>query len=189
MSHAPIPDWLPCNVYIDGQYVRTELRNAQQNDAFDPLRLAHHILANKEAKGVYGRPLALSRVFYYDATDESSANSQAQEQYLSRVNRLPDTHVETGFVRQGRGKRREQKAVDVKLAVAALEAAFFRGVGAIIIVAGDADFTPVSEAIRRAGPHVIVVAFEQHLSPELRNSADRVLFLPEPPDDLYTPLA
>jgi uncharacterized LabA/DUF88 family protein len=56
-------------------------------------------------------------------------------------------------------------------------------VDAVVIASGDGDYVPAVQAIRRAGPHVLVLAFSQALSPELRDAADRVILLPDHPDD------
>jgi uncharacterized protein (TIGR00288 family) len=85
---------------------------------------------------------------------------------------MADTHVILGEVR--RSRRREQKGVDVQMAVDALKAAASGTVDAIILVAGDADFAPLARAIREFGPHVFVVAFPENLSPSLAREADRV---------------
>jgi uncharacterized LabA/DUF88 family protein len=54
-----------------------------------------------------------------------------------------------------------------------------------ILVSGDADYVPVVNEVRRAGPHVIVAAASDpspsskfQYSPELRAAADRFLELP-----------
>ena len=95
---------------------------------------------------------------------------------------MPDTHVVEGQVRQGK-RRPEQKGVDVQLAVDALQAANRGVVGAIALVSGDADFIPLVKAVRDVGPHVIVIAFKESLSPDLRTAADRVVVLDSPPED------
>ena len=94
-----------------------------------------------------------------------------------------DPHVITGYVRRGHKGRREQKGVDVRLAVDDLDAAAAQRVKAIGRLAGDADFAPLATAIGRAGPHVIVLAFPGPLSSELRGAADRVILLSDPPPD------
>ena len=40
-----------------------------------------------------------------------------------------------------------------------------------------------SHAIRETGPHVLVLAFKNSLASELREAADRVIYLPEEPTD------
>jgi uncharacterized protein (TIGR00288 family) len=125
--------------------------------------------------------LLVRRCFFYDTIDPglSEHEKQNEQLYLEAVEQLPDTQVIIGFLSiYGR-----QKGVDVQLAVDSLEAAWSGKVGAIAIASGDGDFAPLVYAIRRAGPLVLVLAFADALSPELRNAADRVVLLPEKPGD------
>jgi uncharacterized LabA/DUF88 family protein len=130
--------------------------------------------------------LIVRRIFYYDAVDESRPEeAERQERYFARLRRLPDVHVVLGDVRRRVKGPREQKGVDVQLAVDALEVASSGRVDAIALVTGDADFVPLAGAVRRAGPHVIVMAFPSSLSDRLEAEADRSIFLPEPPPDSW----
>jgi len=163
--------------YVDGGYVRNHLRQSGMPDEFDPWKIVQW--QDRYLPGsTYG---TVDRVFYYDALDRNASTDDAtrQEAYLRRVSRLPFTRVETGYIRQTRKLVREQKAVDVQLAVDALEAALYNRARAIILVAGDGDFAPLLDAIRRAGPFVTVVAFAKSLSAELRDAADMVYELPD----------
>lgn len=169
---------MPCYVFVDGQYVREELRQEGHPDEFDPRKPASFV----QNIDVAGAKLVASRIFYYDAVDEGASAEQVERQrsYLARVQQLQDTHVVEGQVRQGKRKP-EQKGVDVQLAVDALQAANRGVVGAIALVSGDADFVPLARAIRDVGPHVIVIAFRESLSKELRAAADRTVILDERP--------
>jgi uncharacterized LabA/DUF88 family protein len=177
-----------CYVYVDGRYVRKQLSDAGLSDEFDPRKPAGFV-RNAGWIGGLRWDIAPVRVFYYDAVDETPADEAArleadrQRAYFDRLRRLPETHVVTGYLRPGRRGRRQQKGVDVQLAVDALEAALYQRVKAVALVAGDADFIPLAEAVRRAGPHVLVLAFESSLSDELHAAADRFIPLPEPPQD------
>jgi uncharacterized LabA/DUF88 family protein len=158
-------------VYVDAGYVREECVRAGISPEFHPHRILGQLL------GV-GSP---SRFFFYDAIDDSDPQRAAQQKaYLTRVQRLPFTHVVTGTVRGRKGKRR-QKGVDVALAVDALEAAHAKIIEAIVLVTGDADFAPLADAIRRAGPHVYVLAAPASLAADLRDAADQVFSLQPPP--------
>jgi uncharacterized LabA/DUF88 family protein len=175
-------DVMPCYVYVDGQYVREELRAVGMSDEFNPREPAaftrHQVVA-----GSHVRP---TRIFYYDALDENAEEAEQNRQrvYFDRLRRLRDTHVVLGRVRPtASAKRRQQKGVDVQLAVDALRAATSGVVGAIVLVTGDADFVPLVKGIREAGPHVFVFAFAKSLSPELEVEADRVHKWDEPATD------
>lgn len=167
-------------MYVDGQYVRTELKKGAQSDEFDPRKpagfLQNHFIA--------GGQLLVGRIFYYDALNSQGPQEEQRRQsdYFSKLQRLPDTHVVLGQVRRG-AKRRERKRVDVQMAVDAPLAATRKVTEAIALVTGDADFASLARANRDAGPHVIVIAFDSLLSESLAKEADRVEILPEIPLD------
>lgn len=71
-------------------------------------------------------------------------------------------------------KKREQKGVDVLLAVEMLHDAQAGNFSVGILLAGDADFVPLVDEVRRHGVIVIVVAQEATLAATLRQAADEV---------------
>lgn len=169
-------DFLPCYVFVDGDNIQISLEHAGLSPEFDPRKLAA-LISSEELAGHYLAPV---RVFYYDTISEQLPEEvkEKQRRYFERVEQLPDTQVVTGIVR-----RHKQKSVDVHLAVDALEAALSGKVSAVAIASGDGDFAPLADAIRRAGPHVLVLSFRNVLSEDLRAAADRVIYLPERPAD------
>ena len=58
-----------------------------------------------------------------------------------------------------------------------LEGAFSKLFDVAILVAGDSDFVPIVNAVRRRGVMVVVAAADWSLSAELRRSADRHWFI------------
>jgi uncharacterized LabA/DUF88 family protein len=180
-----MPDMLPCYVFVDGQYVRAEFRKAGMNDLFNPRKPALFV----QNERIAARQLAPTRIFYYDALpDRTTPEERTREKaYFDRIRALPDTHVVLGEVRKGEKKKREQKGVDVQLAVDALRAAMRRTAEAIGLVTGDADFVPVAKAIREAGVHVLVLGFPASLSEALANEADRVIRFSAIPTDWNLP--
>jgi uncharacterized LabA/DUF88 family protein len=169
-------DVIPCHLYIDAQNIRIALKERDVSDEFDPGKLRGLV----EAEAVGGRQFVVMRVFVYN-TSNNHADEAAQKReraYLDRLEQLPDVHVVDGTI----GGAGRQKGVDVRLAVDALSDAWTGRVGAIAIASCDGDFAPLADAVRRAGPHVIVLAFEKSLSRDLRDAADRTILLPEKPD-------
>jgi uncharacterized LabA/DUF88 family protein len=175
-----VADMVPCYVYVDGAYVRRELRDHGQSDEFNPRNPARFV----QNQRISGAKVTPSRVFYYDAIDPQAdqAERERQRQYFARLEKLPDTHVVLGEVRRGT-KKREQKGVDVQLAIDALRAATAGVAPVVALVTGDADFAPLARAIREVGPHVIVLAFSQSLSENLAREADRVQVWEHAPTD------
>lgn len=155
--------------FVDAQYLRTEFKNAGLSDEIDPWSIVA-----KVQQSVGRRRVQAVRLFFYDAIDEDDAEEEAQQRdYLRRVEALNDTMVVVGEVRRGASKNREQKGVDVQLAIDALLMASRGDIEAVILVTGDADFAPLAEAVRRIGPHVIVAAYPKSLAKSLGAAADR----------------
>ncbi len=179
-----MPEMMWCYVYVDGQYVRSELRRGHQSDEFDPRKPAVFV-RNQRIAGIQLTP---TRVFYYDAVDSEAdeAEQERQKKYFDTVQRLPDTHVVLGEVRKG-VKSREQKGVDVQLAVDALRVATSGVIRAVALVTGDADFAPLARAIREAFCHVLVIAFRSSLSDTLAREADRLHVVDDVPKDWALP--
>lgn len=130
--------------------------------------------------------IGLTRVIYYDARPDDAPDPLI-EQYWDTIQLLPDTEVGFGALR-GRPRRR-QKRVDGLIAVDMLTGAFTRLFDVAILVAGDADFVPIVDAVRRQGVMVVVAAVEGSLSGELKREADRVWIIdPEGPAAKFPPL-
>ncbi|MHB8867482.1 MAG: NYN domain-containing protein [Thermoleophilia bacterium] len=178
------PNYYSAYAYIDANYIRSTLKQAGQPGDFDPSGLWPHLNAYAA-----GRPVVPSRMFFYDAIDEAASEDQRKQlqTYLEMVEEISCVAVVTGFVRAGKRKRREQKGVDVQIAVDALEAALSGRADAIVLVAGDADFCPLAEAVRRAGAFMLVFGYKGSMSRELRHSADVVGYLPDPEEGHLKP--
>ena len=119
--------------------------------------------------------IALTRVIYYDARpDEETEVDEELRSYWEAVELLPDTELGFGSLRGGtKRKPPRQKGVDTLLAVDMLVGAFTGIYAVAILVAGDADFVPVVNEVRRRGVMVVVAADEQAVSRDLRRAADR----------------
>ena len=70
--------------------------------------------------------------------------------------------------------KREQKGVDVRLAVEMLSDAQAGHLDVALLLAGDADFVPLVDEVRRHGVNVVVIAVETSLADTLRRAADEV---------------
>src|SRR5688572_16543081 len=114
------PNSYEAYVYVDAQYVRKELKHAGQPDNVDP-----STFLKLTAVAADGQPIRPVRLFFYEALDDSaSATDQAALQlYLEQVESVSHVSVRTGFIRPGKRRPKEQKGVDVQIAVDAMEAA------------------------------------------------------------------
>ena len=159
--------------FVDGHYLRELAKASDPRLWVDPLSVVR-VAINQSgtwAGGTYSsKSPETYRVSLYDAVDAVSPEV-GLEDYLARVDARPDCEVRLGTV--STGKRRQQKAVDVLLAVDMLVGAHRLIYDLAVLVAGDADFVPVVEEVRREGRMVLVVANRASLSDGLRRSADR----------------
>ena len=76
-----------------------------------------------------------------------------------------------------RRRKRKQKGVDTLIAVDMVSGSFRKLFSVACLVAGDGDFVPVVEEVKRNGIAVVVSAFSESLSKDLRKAADRVIEL------------
>lgn len=121
-----------------------------------------------------------NRVFFYDAIDYEQGEKELRKTYedrvrqaelfFSRIESLRNFHVHPGSVR--RGRRRQQKEVDVLLTVDMMEFGFRGEMSKAVLVAGDIDFRPVVEALVRRGIFVDVWYDQSSASPDLPRAAD-----------------
>jgi len=169
-------------VFIDGAYLRHLAQDARV-PLSNPQSLAHEIISRQDvqswAPATPGASLNihLARVIYYDAKpDEREEEQEEQEdaklkEYWDAVELLPDTELGFGSVR-GR-KPRRQKKVDTLIAVDMLVGAFTKLFSVAVLVAGDSDFVPVVDEVRRRGVMVVVAADDGSLAEDLKRAADR----------------
>ena len=178
-------EYARAHMYVDAGYVRAELADLR----IDPLFGTTELLQPFNRKRIHGRFLTVSRVEIYDAIDRRWAvvnepadetsrrraeQAKALEQHVKRLRRLENTHVHLGEL-VGEKKRR-QKGVDVKITVDMLKASQARIVDYMILVAGDADFVPLLEAIKENGTHITAMGFSG-MAEGLIESADSIVYL------------
>ena len=84
------------------------------------------------------------------------------------------THLRLGKL-TGTGREKRQKQVDILLAVDALNHAFRRNMGRVVLLTGDQDFTPVVRALVDMGLYVTVAGDRTHTSKELIHAADHYI--------------
>ncbi len=120
------------------------------------------------------------RAYFYDSVDTTrrpgesdevwQVRVQERESFLSHVQSLSGFHVRRGTV--SRGKKREQKEVDVQLTVDMLTHGFNGSMSKAVLLAGDRDFRPVVDALVRHGVFVDVWYHRDSFSQELPGAAD-----------------
>lgn len=162
-------------LFIDGHYLREAYKASMQR--------FYGEVPEMDFQSLKARFGSASRVYYYDAIDRTLAGNEKESDRDARVKRmddlhsylnsLPRWHVREGFVTRGRKRRREQKAVDVQLAVDALEHAVARNIANATFVLGDLDFEPLFFSLNRFGVLVTVYFERGSASQDLLEAADQ----------------
>jgi uncharacterized LabA/DUF88 family protein len=157
-------------VFIDGNYVRKALDRAMM-EVFG--------VAGDLAPEAIG-PSDAFRSYFYDCLDdlkkgsesdaEFNARVEAQAETFSRMHSRKGLHLRLGTLKGGR--RREQKEVDILLAVDMLTHGLNRNMTRAVLVSGDLDFRPVVEALVRSGIFVEVWYEKRSAAKELPGAAD-----------------
>lgn len=165
--------------FVDGGYFRALCQDAASPPA-DPQILAAQLVSSDGIQS-WGRThsserfVSLARVLYYDAASEGEEPNELKA-YWDEVELLRDTELRFGVLRGRRAKGpRRQKGVDTLLAVDMVVGAFTGLYQVGLLFAGDADFVPVVEEVRRRGVMVALVGHPDSVADELHRAADRFL--------------
>ena len=165
--------------FVDGAYLRKAAE--ANNEAFvNPRQLLELVVASKDIQSWCASRqtvsnVALARVIYYDGRPDNEIDvDENLKNYWNAVELLDDTELGFGSTRGGtRKKPPRQKGVDTLISVDMLVGAFTNIFAIAILVAGDADFVPVVNEVKRRGIMVVVVAEERTVSEDLKRAADR----------------
>ncbi|MFW6195594.1 MAG: NYN domain-containing protein, partial [Chloroflexota bacterium] len=120
----------------------------------------------------------LVRTYYYNirqGPSESGMPSE-QEKFLQSLYETPYLEIRMGISKK-QGEMMVEKGVDVFMATDMVAFAFMDLYDTAIMVSGDGDFFPAIQAAKNQGKHIEVAAFEDNLSPEAANVADKVTLL------------
>lgn len=161
-------------LFIDGRYLGEVFRHAMKEVfAVEPSGEMDLALIRHEA--------GAKKAFYYDClhdlrkepeTDaEFKARVEIQQRVFANIRSLYGFHVQLGTLKGGH-RRREQKEVDVLLAVDMLTHASNRNMTRAVLVAGDLDFRPIIEALIRLGIFVEVWYEKKSAAKDLFDAAD-----------------
>jgi len=168
------------HVFIDGGYLRAVGRKTDCPYP-NPSELAKKLVAHTTVQAWAANPVATVNTFharttFYDALPESDVDPCLQE-YWRAIQTQEDMHLGFGALR-GLKRKARQKGVDVQLAVDMLVGAFEGAFDVAVLVAGDADFIPVVEEVKRRGVMVVAAAEPVSLADDLRRVADRHIAIP-----------
>lgn len=168
-------------VFMDGGYVR-ELSKEHPGALPDPYSLAKGLVESSQVQTWAYDPSRhpnafLSRITYYDALPNESATPEEKariEEYWRTIEKLNDVHLGFGELR-GLKRKVRQKGVDTLIAVDMVAGAYSQLFDIAVLVAGDADFVPVVEEVKRRGVMVAIAGRSNSTSSELMAAADRFI--------------
>jgi uncharacterized LabA/DUF88 family protein len=158
-------------LFIDGGYLQAVYR-----ERFNPLFGDKYLIDYSTVMTTFGA----RRAYLYDCLDDVQKPGESATDFAARVERQEARFDEIGkaggvIVRYGHlspGKKRQQKEVDVLLAVDMLTHSFNKSMDAAVLLTGDRDFRPVVESVVRLGT-LVKVAFDPRTgSKHLAHAAD-----------------
>jgi uncharacterized LabA/DUF88 family protein len=157
-------------LYVDGGYLRKRLETySQRYFNGEPFEL--------DFANLFG---AYEKKFYYDCLpsrrkdEEENALKEREDkvrEFFDSLKVLPGFHVYEGRV-SGEGERARQKGVDIQLAVHMLSQASRGTVRKITLLAGDADFQPLADAVVAEGAYLTLWADRRSASRSLVHAVD-----------------
>lgn len=120
---------------------------------------------------------AALRAFYYTSVSGAEDDRLLVRDALKEIGFQPMVFKRGNRQRQNGGADKlgesiRSKQVDIQLATDVLSNAFRNNYDAAVLVAGDGDYVPLVEEVKRLGKLVYVFFFRNGLSSELLNAAD-----------------
>jgi uncharacterized LabA/DUF88 family protein len=158
-------------LFIDGGYLQTVYR-----DQFTPVFGDKYLVDYHTVMRTFGA----RRAYLYDCLDDVQkpgetevdfkARVEQQEARFDAIDKVEGLHVRYGYLSPG--KKRQQKEVDVLLAVDMLTHSFNKNMNEAVLLSGDRDFRPVVESIVQLGTLVRVAYDPRTGSKPLARAAD-----------------
>ena len=139
-------------IFIDGGYISRVLKDHHGGARVDFSKVSAHLTQGSD----------LLRTYYYDCPPYQSAMPTAEdarrfaekERFFAALGRLPRYQVRLGkLARRGQSPNfvYEQKRVDILLGVDMVELAATRQIQRAVLLAGDSDFVPAVDVVKRHG--------------------------------------
>jgi len=170
------PSYRRVMFFIDGEYLKQSFQELNDSVNIDyknlPFKLNNKFFGR--GRGIQGE---IVRVYYYDAQCEPEEKDYDEQiEFFNKIDNVD--YYETrraSLVRKGKKKgRREQKGVDVLIAVDMISKAYEDHYDIAIVIMGDRDFLPLIKSIKNlTGKRVFGVVFEGHYSSELALTFDK----------------
>jgi uncharacterized LabA/DUF88 family protein len=163
-------------IFIDGQYLRSNLIDTFGNDHLDYSKLSQALTQSAEYGSLFRM---LIRTYYYDALPADEGDKHQQQKIY--LNDLRDKN-EFFEIRLGRTKldgkgRQKQKGVDTLIALDMLSKAYEDHYDVAVLLTGDEDLLDVVFAVKNVGKQVYGVFFETTASQLMKDSFDRSIVI------------
>lgn len=181
-------------VFIDAGYLRNYAKEYCGTDEINYERLGK-FLATQAVAGENFRP-HLVRIFYYDAKPDIKDADLVEQEYQADVKKkieekakeldtyigkIQDTDkldIKFGHLVISKKDSTRQKGVDTLIAIDMITKAFQGQYHYAVLLAGDADFIPIVEAVKHVGPIVVGSFFnEASNSDRLKHIVDKRIFM------------
>jgi len=174
--------------FVDGGYLRGEISKRFDED-INYQKLKERIVAyfNANVNGNYTGDLV--RVYYYDAiVDRLDSKYDEQNDYFNRIKTIDGYQVRLGkLIPTGKdGAGQKQKGVDVLLATDMITKAYSEQYDFAVLIAGDADFIEVVNAVKDSGKRVFGMYFHGHIADDLYDTFDARIEIENFINDLKT---
>ncbi len=179
MAHrtsGPAITYRPFMIFIDGGYLRNEIREKSGSDNKINFSILPWVLAGKVNRGTIN--MELIRVYYYDAIvdyREDQEKHKTQDSYFENIRNINNYEVKLGrLIRTGKeNEKYRQKGVDVLLAIDMISKAHLNHYDITLLLAGDDDYLDMVKSIKDfTGKRVYGAYFERNASQRLVESFD-----------------
>ncbi|MCE9653426.1 MAG: NYN domain-containing protein [Nitrosarchaeum sp.] len=194
-------------IFIDGGYLRKNIKNLVHNDDINYQGLASYLRDNGRLDTRFAAHVI--RVYYYDGiasvkdvnsfnheteedmdilrsiADMLSEKEQKQEEYIKKIKNLELFEVRlgrhvlspVGGITNKKNWEWRQKGVDSLIAIDMITKGYEGQYNTAIILAGDADFVEIVNSVKNLGTNVVGAFFSGHISQELEYSLDKKIEL------------
>lgn len=172
------PAYRPAMIFIDGGYLRAEVKRVFGHDNINFALLSHHL--NRSIMEGHIHP-ELIRVYYYDAiVDHKDPKYDEQDRYFKDIRKNNNYEVKLGRLIRTKDDRYRQKGVDVLLAIDMITKAFLNHYEIALLLGGDDDYVDLVKSIKDlTGKRIYGAYFQNSVSERLTENFDRRLILSE----------
>lgn len=171
ISCSSTPAYRPSMIFIDGGYLREEVKSVFGHDNIDFAFLPHLLDWSNLGGPIHPE---LIRVYYYDAiVDHKDLKYDEQNRYFERIQENNDYEVRLGRLIKTKDDRYRQKGVDVLLAVDMITKAFLNHYEIAVLLGGDDDYVDLVKSIKDfTGKRIVGAYFQENVSNRLAKSFD-----------------